>query len=506
MEKNYNEVVSFDDDEGGLSLKAVGHFFAKAWLRAVIYVVIACVLATVIFLPIKMFVKSNERVSAGIELLYSGADDGLSYNGNNFSRTELVSGAIVTAAVAEAGLQGKVNDITELSRSISVTEIVTPEYLEIRNAANAANASDAAKAALTNYHATKFQINYTRVKGDDAVNLTDAEAIRLINAIVNQYTIWFKSNYISNSYTNFPETSFTNGIIKNEDGTDSVNSIELLTLYNSFKSNLSEVNAYLTRMTNNANSQNFTSSITQRSFSDIKTIDYKLLEDQLTNFYSFITSNNVWRNADLAKINQKAQLDALNNQKTRYDELKTEIKAQIASIEKNTTISNTPSGSTIITSYPPIYTTLQNQLLEYNIMSADLTVQIAETQKAYDNLDGGNLGSADQLKLANTMLETIITSAKNYVALVNDTTADYADYITSTSINKISPAVKTADESGISLLIIYVIAALLGLMVASIVTGVKIHKNNIRIKNESANSSKEVFEDNKQDLNDKTEN
>ena len=97
MDQSY----AYEEDriEEGLTFKKVGHFFVKAWLRMIIYVAIAAVLATVVFVPIKVYLKSEPVAQTSIEFIYKGIEKGEAPDGSVLNTDDIISPAVLAAAV-----------------------------------------------------------------------------------------------------------------------------------------------------------------------------------------------------------------------------------------------------------------------------------------------------------------------------------------------------------------------------------------------------------------------
>ena len=225
MNKTYEYVE--DEYEEGLTFKKVGRFFAKGWLRMLVYAIIAVALVSVVALPIKFFYKSEEVAQTTVEFLYEGIETGKDPDGNTLVTDNIISPSVLAKAISAAELDGVVSDVAGLRSEMRVEGVETDEYLRLVKAA--ADGDENAKNTLRTYvmFPTRFNII---ISEPSKLGLSDAQAKLLLNKVVESYLADFKTRY-----------SVTN-MLAEETFKLSENSVmEFVDIYDSYVSKLSAI-------------------------------------------------------------------------------------------------------------------------------------------------------------------------------------------------------------------------------------------------------------------------
>lgn len=460
MEKNY--AYENDDIEEGITFKKVGYFFKKGWLRMVIYTAVLLVLALAIALPIKSFYKSEPVAQTTVEFIYKGIEKGESPDGSPFNSNEMITPQVLASAVATAGLNDKIPDISKLREITRVESVETDEYVRLVQAAEDGNAE--AANTLRNYtmYPTRFNIV---LSNPESVGLSDEQAKLLLDNIVKSYYANFKDSYAIS--TMFPANMYNTSADELTEFTD---------IYDLYTKSLDAINSYLTDMS--TQNPTFTSTKNSTTFAQLLS-DVNLLSNSYTSFNAFILSNNIWRNAATAKNTLSANLTEIT---TKRDELKIYIenlKTQIELIKPTTTTIIDASGntSTVTTSYPSEYYKFQSDLDKHNRDLLDYNIQIANTKTRLENLPETGASDPALIARATQMLTALETQTSALVSKVNATIEDFYDVtLISSSVRQVQAPVVTRRGTNFSIMIVLLVTAVAGLLIASIVTGWKISK------------------------------
>lgn len=463
------ENIVYVDDEGAISFRAIGHFFAKAWVRMLIWVVAAAVLTTIVVLPLKSFVATDRRATVQVELSYDGASRGQLPDGSAFNKDNFISSNIVSKAVASTGIE--VDSIAELASCLMVSPAMTTEYIELREDAEAENATDEQKAALANYIPTKFDIKLDVKRA----GLNDDSATKLIEAIVNEYRADFKTKYA--------QAETIDSSVYDKD----MSNVEFAIALNMFEGTLSEANLMARRYA--AIDSTYVSPNTNKMFNTLVADYQALITTVYDNMHNFIEGHNVWRNTDNALLEQKALLDNYTRQSVNIAALIEAQTMQLKEIEKTTTTVTGDGTTTIVTTYPPIYNTIATAINNNNEQLATYKLRIAECEAAIKRLnDQVEAGEADVI-VADTMLASTAAASKAFISELNQTLADYNDREYSvTSIAVVAPAFISSGNLSFSTIMVYLVVCGVAVVVAMIISGVKIYNGKRKLEAQKAES------------------
>lgn len=464
MDKSY----AYEEEgyEEGLTFKKIGHFFAKGWLRMLVYLLIAAALVTVIALPIKFFYKTEAIAQTTVEFIYDGIEVGKDPDGNTLDSDNMISTTVLARAVTAAELDDVIQDVAELRSKMRVEGVETEEYLRLVEAA--ANGDESAKNTLRTYtmYPTRFNIIISEPK---KLGLSDTQAKLLLNKTVASYLADFKSRYsitvkLANETFTLSENTMT----------------EFVDIYDSYTAKISAIELSLQNVSADMSVVDAMSDKT--AFARLE-IALSTVKNDLNNFNSYVLSNGIFRNKASAKASLDNTAERLAKQIDSQDEKIKNLTTQIDNFKPNTTQNNTPSGSVIITTYPDEYYQLQSRL------TAAYEEKYELTNRAYDVSarlaaigDVSAPSSAADIQNATEMLKAIELGAQSVVSELSELADEYDEMFVSSSVRQIRQPVVTRRSSSLNLLVIYAAAVIAGVLVAGIVTGVKISRANAKAK------------------------
>lgn len=462
--------VAYDEEyEEGITFKKIGHFFKTGWLRMIIYVVACVLLVTAVVLPIKVFYKSEPVAKTTVEFIYKGVDKGLAPDGSAFNANEIISVHVVSDAVEKAGLSDKVKDVSALRSAMRVEGVLTDEYIKLSQAA--ANGDTAAIEQLRTYNMIPTQFDIV-LSDPSNHGLSDAQAAELLNQVFISYGEYFQKTYAVTQM-------FDVDLYKYSDST----ALELTDIFDIYKQALEPIRDYLTLL--QTEDAMFISAKYGKTFAGLLS-ELSARETAYDNFNSFLLANNVWRDkATAIKLlteNKTSTESSLENLKTYI----TALQAQISSIEPNTTTTPGASGTTTTIQYPSEYFVYQSRLdqanrdvLGYNNRLADIEQRLKKLNEDTSEV------SAVNLKAAVDRLKELESESVKFVNDVNNTIEDYYNTkIIPNAVRKVRAPVVTRVGLGFSMLVVYVVAVVVGLLAGGIVTVVKINSARSRaVKN-----------------------
>ena len=460
---NQSYVYEEEQGEEGLTFKKVGHFFRKGWLRMLVYAVVCALLVTAIALPIKVYYKSEPIAQTSVEYIYDGIESGLAPDGSVLNTDNIISTTVLYQAVKEANLEKKITDISKLRERMRVEGVLTDEYVKLTEAA--ANGDNAAKEQLRNYDmfSTRFDII---ISDPSELDLSDDQAKLLLNKIVVCYYADFQKRFSLNRMFAADAYALSDNDL-----------MEFADIYDIYTQSLDSVKTFLQGMAEENSS--FVSTENSTTFTQLLS-DLNLLRNNYSLFNAYILSNNVWRNKASARnalVSTRTEilnkLEPLNGE----DGYIASLKSQIASIKPTTTSTDAGGVHTDKTEYPPIYAELHAKLDEANRAVEEYNVQLKNIETRLEKLQDETQTDEELIKTATANLKTLETQTGEFIKRVNATIADYYDttFIAS-SVRQVTPPVVTRRSSDFSLLLVYGVAVIAGLLAAGIVTIVKISR------------------------------
>ncbi len=451
-----------DEYEEGLTLKKVGHFLAKGWVRMLVYALIAVLVTAIVVLPIKVFYKSEPVAQTSIEFIYKGVEEGLDPNGGTLNTDNIISPAVLGSAVESAELTEVLTDISKLRGAMRVEAVPTQEYLDLRQAAADGNA-DAQKELLTyKMFPTRFNIVLSDPK---KLGLNDTQAALLLDKVVAAYFDSFRDRYSVSKP--FSSDIFTLSTDK---------TIEFTKVYDVYEATLSSAREALDLLAKSGGTFESKAKVT---FSALQG-RLSTLELSYDNFNDYILDNNIWRNKSTATKTFNDEATRLTAEKTAQEAYITSLQAQIKEIKANT-VTSTNGGQTVETqSYPEQYYEYQDLLV-----SAQNALRSIETRIANNTIRSNTIATApdvtssELIASAESAVAGLEKSSAEFIDSLNVTISEYYDAtVVSSAVRQVQPSSVTRRSSGLNVLIILLIAAAVGLVVGGIVTGVKIFKAN----------------------------
>lgn len=466
-----NQEYVYEDEQGteGLTFKKIGRFLQKAWLRMLIYLVIAALLVTAIAVPIKVYAKSEPVAQTSIEYIYSGIEKGKDPNGKTLNTDNIISTTVLAQAVKEANLEKKIKDISTLRNAMRVEGVLTNEYVKLTEAA--ANGDKTAQDKLRNYNMFPTRFNII-ISDPSELDLSDDQAKLLLNKVVTCYYNDFQSRY-----------SVTKMFAVNSYALSQNSDMEFADIYDNYSQSLDSVKAFLQEMSDTG--AGFVSTENDTSFTQLLS-DLNVLRNNYSLFNAFILSNNVWRNKATARdalISTQTEiqnrLDAIDGENGSIQRLK----AQIATINPTTSSTDTSGVHTEKTEYPEIYQTLHARLDEYNRQVGEYTVQLKNIETRLEKLQDESQTDEAVINKAIANLSALESQTVEFIQKVNATVADYYDTtFVSSSVRQVQPPVVTRRSIDFNLLVVYLVALIVALLAAGVVTGAKIVRANAQAK------------------------
>lgn len=468
--------------EEGLTFKKIGHFLKKGWLRMLVYAGLLVLVATAIAVPIKILYKSEPVAQTSVEFIYDGIEKGLDPNGGTLDTDNIIAPSVLKNAVDAAKLASKIKDITKLRDSMRVEGVDTDEYVKLVEAAN--NGDKDAVNKLRNYKMFPTQFDII-ISDPDKLGLSDSQAKTLLNCIVKSYYEYFQKRYS-------PANMF---VAKYDLSQNALR--EFTDIYDEYVARLDLVKSYATDLAKE--NPAFISTQNGTTFTQLLG-EIDSMRNSYDLFNAYILSKNIWRNKATARNKLLENQVSINNSLTPLIEEIEALKKQLEAIQPDTTTSGTGDNITIVQKYPEYYYSLQAELFKKNEQVRLYKVQLANIDTRLDKLpEGDTAPTAENLiNEAIDILETIEAQSTELIEKVNATVEDYyKTTFISGSMRQVRPPVVTRRSVGFDLWVVYVAVILGGVLIAGIVTAVKIARANAAAKSSDAETTATDTEQNK---------
>lgn len=463
--------------EEGITLKKVGYFCKKVWLRAIVYLVIAALVTTAVAVPIKVYLKSEPVAQTSIEYVYDGIEEGLDPRGGALDTDNIISMTVLRNAVDSANLGGVITDITKLRTAMRVEGVMSAEYRKLAEAA--ANGDSAAQNALYDLSAYPTQFNII-ISDPEGLGLTDDQATTLLNKIVKCYCDDFKNRF--STTTMFAAETFT----LSSDGKN-----EFVYIYDIYTDQLEAIRDYLSTLSDK--NSKFVSAANNTSFA-LLISELNVLQNRYDMFNATVMSNNVLRTKGdyvTALATSKEQLE--NRLKSLQDYAKS-LGDLIELFQPNTTTTDSNGVHGVVVKYPDEYYEYYKKLDTVNRQIMSVKTQLDNIETRYNKFKDVSEFDDAAIAKAEADLAVIEADTRKFVEKANATIDDYFDtMLIASSVRQVRPPVITRRTLDFSLLLVYVVALIIGLLAAGLVTGVKIVKSNA-VQKAAELGRKELFE------------
>lgn len=453
MGENFDNLPS----GGEITFAGIGRLIKKSALRVLIYIIIVAVAVSLIVLPIKMYVHPNPSVTARIEFIYSGIEEGLDPNGTVFDKSQIKNNTVLTTAIANAGLENKIPVVADLRDSVIISDVVSAEYQELKYLAASGNTEAQTKLLNYSFYPTRFDISIERFS---EMGLTKSEALNLLDCVLSAYRDYFTERYAN-------RTAFV------ADDFDLEDDVEYISYYIRYETQLSAISSYVDSIS--GVDANYVAS-NGKSFAALKSM-YSVLSEELNSFYRFILNDKVAKDKTIAASEIGEIVQQLSDEKTTIENEITSLQTQIENYKPNTETTSTANGTsnTVIIEFGEGYDELQSQLSATLLRLSEVT----KRQRRYGRLqtvfeDASTPTDAEILTLAAEKVIALKANCLNYINTVNQTVYDYfTERYSSNAIRTIQSPAYARNTLDIPLLYIYVLAVVLAISVGMIVTYAK---------------------------------
>ena len=164
---------------------------SRRWLILVFAIILGLILSLLNFLVLN---PSKESVSASMELLYDGAAEGLSPNGQPFSIDSIKNSGLLTTAIEESGLVGVIS-AEELAQNMVVRGAYPSNIIsQIESVQSLFSADPTREIGVDEYYPTTYRI---AINNSFKNKLSASQLKLLLSSVISGYKQYYVDSYSS---------------------------------------------------------------------------------------------------------------------------------------------------------------------------------------------------------------------------------------------------------------------------------------------------------------------
>jgi len=401
-----------EEGQDEIDLVNIAAHMKRKWkLYAYLLVVAVCIgfIAAAVAQGLQGMLGGNSYASAVVNFSFDGLDEGKDPSGGLFDVTKMKSTVVINDALEELGWTDK--NVEEIRANLKI-EGVIPDSVKQQIAVINTVAEDAVEYYTTigdiNYFPSQYTVTLHRCKGMDG-----GENRELLDAILLSYR-----KYFMDSYAGMTALGFATEVLD-------VSSYDYMQASDVIKNELGVIEDYVEAKAGEA--PNFRASCTGLTFSDLASSIKTVRRLDLSNFISFVQTNNLTKDAGV-------QIDYYNYQIKEYNLEIQELQAQRSNVER--TIESYEKNPVIVMSSQETVTETAQTDEYYNGLlqkKLDLNKQISELNtalnEAYDMVNALNASeqsfNEEDYAYADSLLDGLVATVESWGELVRQTTEEY---------------------------------------------------------------------------------
>ncbi len=435
---NLNITINNQEEEGD-SIVSVSTLIRKLKKYFILWLVTAVVFIGIAFGYAGLSTQvSKARLTALISFSFDGVEKGLDPNGREFDVYSVKNPAVIERALTELGIS--MDQLEPIREGITITGRIPDDALQRLNVYsglldNTTNGSISAaeKILETTYFPTQYEVYFDYNKTE----LTDEEAVNVMNTILNTYTDYFYELYGYNEAVGNALAAVDYTLYDYNEAVDV------------FSNSLVSLKNYVRELAGEDETR-FRSSVTGYTFDDLYQSIETVEDIELDKISSFITVKNITKDKNEALAYYEYRIKALGREKSQYEETLKALEASIDAYQKDQII---VFGSTEDTNTQSTLTSQQydDMFAQKNQLSSNLarTKQLINFYKdRQESLSNGKMtATKDEINKLEEDLAALNERVNDLVDLVCDTSEDYYKNVTfSNAYNVLVPASNTTSN------------------------------------------------------------
>lgn len=407
-------ILQVDEHAEGeaLDLINVAGNMGKSWKFFLYFLVFAvCVgfFSAALSIGMKGIFGAGSYASAVITFRFDGIDEGLDPNGGLFQVDKVKSTAVISEALDELGWEGK--DVEAIRANLKLKGVIpesVKQQIAVINTVAESSPEYYANIEKLNYFPSQYTVTLYRCKG-----MSGDETRELLDAILSAYRKYFMDSYADTSVLGVATEVLD---AKNYDYMQASEIIE---------NQITAMQEYVDAKV--AQAPDFRANSTGLSFSDLSGSIAAVRRLDLSNYISFVQSNNLTKDAGI-------QVDYFNYQIRQYNFEIQEMQNQLANVERMIAeyekdpviVMSNQESVTETTQTNAYYDVLLEQKLDLNKKISELNTDLNEAYSMLAVLNEGTTVSKEEdYAYADSLLDGLLATVQGWKELVQKTTAEY---------------------------------------------------------------------------------
>lgn len=410
--------------------KKLSKYFTLWVVAAVVFLIAAFGYATITTQVTK------PRLTALISFNYDGIEKGLDPSGRSFDVNSVKNPAVIEAALDELDM-----DMTELE---SVRQGIKLDGVKPKDAVDRitlyekvleqnGNVNAVEKILDTTYFPTQYKVYFDY----NNTNLTDSEAVDVLNSVLDCYQDYFYQSYGYNEALGNAVTAIS---YEDYDYSEAVDV---------FDNNLSTLEKYVKQLSAEDTTR-FRSADTGYTFGDLYEAIRTIESIDLDKISSYVTVNNLTKNKDEALAYYEYRIKSLGRTKAQFEEQLGVLNASIESYQKDQIFifgNGTDDTNTQSSVASPQYDKMIQSKNDIAASLAQTKQSIEYYKERQEALKSNPVGSTAKTEKVETDLAALNEKINTLVDIVNRTSDDYYKNVTfKNAYSVLVPATNTVTD------------------------------------------------------------
>lgn len=421
-DRNLNITIKNQEDKADEVVVSISTVIKKLKKYLFVWIVVAVFFVVVSFGYAAVTTHVNKpALSALVSFSYSGIEKGLAPDGRKLDVNTIKDPSVISDAMEELDIDKE--ELESIRQGISFKGIVPQDaaeritkYESFLDSNSGGGIQAVEKILDTTYFPTQYYVYFDY----NNTNLTDKEAVSVLNEILNQYETYFYKTYGYNESLGSAVAAID---YKEYDYSEAVDV---------FSDSLGTLKRYVKQLSNEDKTR-FRSAETGYTFDDLYEAIDTVQSIDLDKISSYVSVNNLTKDKDQALAYYEYRIKAMNREQAAYEEELASYDASIASYQKDQ-IMIFGNGTDDTNTQSSIASEQYDKMIQAknNIASslANTKQRIEYYKERQEALQNNPVGSNELTEKVETSLESVNTKITNLVELVKATSDDYYKNVT----------------------------------------------------------------------------
>lgn len=421
-DRNLNITIKNQEDKADEVVVSISTVIKKlkkylfVWIVAAVFLVVA----SFGYAAITTHVNKPE-LSALVSFSYSGIEKGLAPDGRKFDVNTLKDPSVIKDTLTELDIdQSKLEAIRQGISFKGVIPKDAADRITLYDKILDGNTSGGLQAAEKILDTTYFPTQYFVYFNYNGTNLSDKQAVDVLNGMLKQYETYFYKTYGYNEAIGSAVAAID---YKDYDYSEAIDV---------FSDNISTLKRYVKQLSNDDKAR-FRSAETGYTFDDLYDALDTVQSIDLDRISSYVSVNNLTKDKDQALAYYEYRIKAMNREQAAYEEELASYEASIASYEKDQIIifgNGTDDTNTTSSVASEQYDKMIQAKNNIAASLAETKQKIEYYKERQEALQNNPVGSNELTEKVETNLASVKTKVDNLVDLVKTTSDEYYKSVT----------------------------------------------------------------------------